>query len=75
MYVYIVHTHELEWFDLCPADEIKPREITPGGFDIPATFELNFSVEMVDGVAKLINNRDEVSLQTLDGITHVPWLC
>lgn len=65
-----VHIHELlfvKWFDLSTADEIKPREITPGGFDTPAAFELNFSVEMVDGVVRLISNQDEsqkVGLQT-----------
>ena len=43
------------------AAEIRPREITPGAFTAPtsSSFELRFSVEMVDGVARLSSTATE----------------
>lgn len=41
------------------SNEIKPREVTPGAFNTAATFELNFSVEMVDGVVQLSSKLDK----------------
>ena len=49
---------------LASTAEVKPREVTPGIFS-PTTctnFELNFSVDMVDGVFQL-TSRSEVSSQ------------
>ena len=47
---------------MCTEAEIRPREITPGAFTAPTSsgFELRFSVEMVDGVAKLTGDVEEV---------------
>jgi AMP deaminase len=44
--------------------EIRPREITPGAFTAPTSsgFELRFSVEMVDGVAKLTSDVEESNM-------------
>lgn len=54
-----IAVHELFWSLM--SDEAKPREITPGAFN-PCTstsFDLNFSVEMVEGVVRLTSKLDE----------------